>query len=323
MGSLNLNQSEGIRSDLTADEEAKIKSMYGRLADKVSDRADKLKDTPSSWDKETQLRGLAKQLQDAHDSMSSDMEEDFKDNMKEAAQAVVDDNKAWLDKAGISIQGAYSHVPKDVVDAIIGGKVYGKRADGSEWSLSGAIWQNNKEFKEDINYIIAQGIAENRSTFDIAKDLEKYVRGDAKKDFDWGKVYPGSRKVVDYNAQRLARTLVAHAFQFALVAATSKNPFVTGYIWHTANSHRVCPICEAMDGNFYEKNELPLDHPNGMCFWECAIPDSMEQIGERIGDWVNGNSDPELDIFADYLSGSSRSTSSDAKNVRNSHQPDV
>ena len=69
-----------------------------------------------------------------------------------------------------------------------------------------------KNTQGDIQYIVAQGIASQKSAFDIAKDLEKYVDPSAKKDWAWSKVYPGTKKVVDYNAQRLARTMVSHAY---------------------------------------------------------------------------------------------------------------
>ena len=125
---------------------------------------------------------------------------------------------------------------------------------------------------------------------------------DARKDWDWGKVYPGTKKVVDYNAQRLARTMVSHAYQQAFVRTTQKNPFVSKYKWEASNSGRVCEICEERDGKLFDKDELPLDHPNGMCTFT-TVMDDLEKIGERLGDWAAGKSDPELDKWAEDLYG--------------------
>lgn len=304
MAKLNLNSSENIRDNLTIEQQKQISDMYGQLAEKAQKQADNLKETPSSWDKRTALQGMRKQLIEAQQEMNDKINGTIQDNILDTAQAVVDDNSAWLTKAGMKIQGAYSNVPQDAVNAVISGKLYNKLPDGSNWTLSGALWQDSQKFQTDINSVIAQGIAANKSTFEIAKDLEMYVDPAAKKPWDWGKVYPGSRKVVDYNAQRLARTAVAHAYQLSLVTTTAKNPFITGYIWHVAHSHgRVCEICQELDEQFFEKNELPLDHPNGMCFWECAIPDSFDDIANRIGNWYSGKIDPELDTFAASLRG--------------------
>jgi hypothetical protein len=109
---------------------------------------------------------------------------------------------------------------------------------------------------------------------------------------------------VDYNAQRLARTLVSHAYQQALVRTTQKNPFVTKYQWEASNSTRICPLCASRDGVLFDKDDLPLDHPNGMCTFIAVMPDSMVDIADRLGDWAHGKSDPELEEYAKFLYGS-------------------
>ena len=119
--------------------------------------------------------------------------------------------------------------------------------------------------------------------------------------WDWSKVYPGTAKKVDYSAQRLARTMVSHAYQQSFVKTTQKNPFVTKYKWVSSGGARMCEICAARDGVEYSKTDLPLDHPNGMCTFIAVIEDSMTDIADRIADWALGGSDPELDTFARTL----------------------
>jgi SPP1 gp7 family putative phage head morphogenesis protein len=170
--------------------------------------------------------------------------------------------------------------------------------------LSRSIWNSTSKAKKDINTIIAEGIAQNKSTYDIAKDLEKYVNPSAKKDWAWSKVYPGTNKVVDYNAQRLARTMVSHAYQQAFVRVTKPNPFVTKYRWLASNSNRVCELCNSRDGVLFEKDDLPMDHPNGMCTFTAVIDQPMTDIADRIADWALGQPDSELDTFAQFLQNS-------------------
>lgn len=212
--------------------------------------------------------------------------------MESAASSVVKDVNAFAEKVGLKVQGAYSYVPRDVVSMLSSGKVY-----GGNWSLTKSIWGNSQKNLKDINSIVAIGVAENKSAYEIAKDLEKYVDPLAKKDWAWSKVYPGTAKRVDYNAQRLARTMVSHAYQQSLMATTKHNPFVTGLKWRSAHSSRTCEICNERDGNIYPKDQLPLDHPNGMCTFLAVIPDSMTDIADRLADWVDGKSDSSLDSW--------------------------
>ncbi|WP_219666859.1 hypothetical protein, partial [Clostridioides difficile] len=68
---------------------------------------------------------------------------------------------------------------------------------------SDRIWSNIDKTKKDLDYIVSRGLAEKRGSYDIAKDLEKYVNPKVKKDYDWSKVYPKSNKKIDFNAYRL------------------------------------------------------------------------------------------------------------------------
>ena len=75
-------------------------------------------------------------------------------------------------------------------------------------------------------------------------------------------MYPRTNKKVDYNAQRLARTAVNHAFQQAQKRSCEKNPYVEGIRWISSNIHgRTCPICSDRDGEVFMVKDLPLDHP--------------------------------------------------------------
>lgn len=287
---------EGTRIELTKEQQERIRRLYKRVSKYIGEQAKKIPSTSSGALRQQYLKKLQARVNEQLGKIEHEIEGTITQTMTQVAADVVSDNLKWMESVGMPVGGAFSHVPDDIVRLVSSGKLY-----AGNWSLSKAIWGNTQKTQEDINTIIAEGIAQNKSAYAIAKDLEKYVNPSAKKDWDWAKVYPGTSKKVDYNAQRLARTAVSHAYQQSFVRTTQKNPFVTKYKWVGSNSHRICKICAARDGQFFEKDELPLDHPNGMCTYVAVIEDSMVDIADRIADWASGKPDPALDEFAKSL----------------------
>lgn len=297
MGKFNLNTADGIRVKLTKQQQKEIEDLYRRVAKNIAKEAEKIPRTTFDAMRQQYLKKLQRQVDDQLEKLGEEIQRTITHNMALTAQAMVSANQQVLGSVGLYVQGAFSRVPDDVVRSVATGQLY-----KGDWSLSKAIWGNTQKTQKDINTVIAEGIAQNKSAYAIAKDLEKYVNPSAKKDWDWAKVYPGTSKKVDYNAQRLARTAVSHAYQQSFVRTTQKNPFVTKYKWLGSNSHRICPICAERDGKLFEKDELPLDHPNGMCTFVAVMEDSTVDMADRIADWALGKEDSELDEFARYLS---------------------
>lgn len=296
---LNLRSAEQLRLNLTKSQQRQIEAMYKRVSKQIAEEAKNLPDTTSGSIRKVYLKQLQKQINAELDSLGNNLEDTILKNMDAVARGVVKDNIAFHQAINLTVQGMFSRVPGDVVKAVSTGQVY-----GGNWSLSKAIWGTTAKTKRDINTVIAEGIAKNKSAYDIAKDLEKYVNPSAKKDWDWSKVYPGTALKVDYNAQRLARTMVSHAYQQSFVMTTQRNPFVTKYRWDSSNSGRVCELCASRDGVLFDKDQLPLDHPNGMCTFIAVIDKPMTDIADQVADWVLGKPDSELDAYADYLNNS-------------------
>lgn len=293
---LNFTQAEKRRIQLTTKQQKQIQKLYQDAAKEVARQAKKAPKTVSGILRKQYLEQLGKQLNKEFNRIGLELNSTIKANMETMAEAVVEDNLSFLKKTNLYVEGAFSYVPDDIVRVVASGQLY----EGN-WSLSRAIWKNVRKTQKDIQEVIAQGIAQNKSAYDIAKDLEKYVDPSARKDWDWSKVYPGTARKVDYSAQRLARTMVSHAYQQSFVRTTQKNPFVTKYKWVSSGGARTCEICAGRDGVEYSKTDLPLDHPNGMCTFIAVIEDSMTDIADRIADWALGGSDPELDTFARTL----------------------
>lgn len=302
MAKISFYKAEQARLKITKEQEKEIADLYKQVYKDYKKQMDALplkgEGTVSQSIQRTYLNKLTKQLKEAYQSISWDLESQIEKGMLDAAGAVVEDNDTWLKKAGLSIEGAYSYVPRDIVYKLSTGKVYGKG-----WTLSKSIWGQEQKTLYDIDQVVAMGVAGNKSAYEIAKDLEKYVNPSAKKEWSWSKVYPGTSKKVDYNAQRLARTMVSHSYQQSLVATTRHNPFAHGYKWRSAHTSRTCEICNERDGKVYSADDLPLDHPNGLCTFLVEI-DSLENIADRLADWALGKDDAEIDEWVSSIGGS-------------------
>ena len=295
---LDFSNAEAQRLRITQEQQKHIEELYKQASKRIGELAEQAPRVPSDVIRQQYLRDLQQQINDALRSIQGDLGSTIREHSQQVAAETVKDAKEFLHEVGLPIGGAYSNVPIEIVQAVASGQLY-----TGNWTLSRALWLNTMETQKDVQSIVAQGILQNRSAYDIAKDLEKYVDPSARKDWEWSKVYPGTRKVVDYNAQRLARTMVSHAYQQAFVRTTIKNPFITKYQWQAANGEHVCEICMERDGKLFDKDDLPLDHPNGMCTYLAVIEDSMEDIADRLADWAHGDADTELDEWAKDLYG--------------------
>ena len=304
---LRLREAEKVRSRLTVQQARHIKNLYSQaiLQTKSWQKSLEGKDNISSVLRRQYLSNMENDLNTEMRKIGVNTEKTIHSNMLSTATAVCRDSNKLLFNFGINIQGAYSKVPADVVTAISTGKIY-----NSDWSLSKAIWKHTQKSQQDIHDIIAIGVAQNKSSYEIAKDLEKYVNPAAVKPWNWSKIYPGTSKKIDYNAQRLARTMVSHAYEQSFIASTKDNPFFLGYRWLTSGDHNVCPICMGYAGDIhadglpagvFPKDELPIDHPNGKCTFSVYMEENSKQIADRLASWVNGESNPELDKFAESL----------------------
>lgn len=300
MNEFKLGNAEKLRNRLTKEQEQEIANTYKQVADKVKKKLKSIPDngTATSALKKQQLQQLKKLLDREYKSMRDKIGKQIEQKAKETTQGPINAAKEFAKKLGfVKLEGSYASVPNDVISSIVTGQVY----DG-DWSLSSALWKDVQHKQKDINKVIADGVSMNKSAFDIAKDLEEYVDPKAKKSWDWKKVYPGVSSKIDYSAQRLARTMPAHAYQQSLEATVKNNPFIDGYIWHSGTGKRTCEICRERDGKFFAKGKLPMDHPNGRCTF-ITKGQSMMDISDRLADWVNGKSDKGIDKYMEDLYG--------------------
>lgn len=286
------------KANITNEAKRDIEKLYSNWANEIGKKAEyyKTKTNASSWLQEQNMRQLQAQLEATSKHIANEVNGIVKDTIYQVSDAVVQANNEWLINLGFPVSGvesAFVSVPDQTVRRLVTGQIY-----DSGWSLSKSIWGDNEDTLKKLYEIVGQGLAQNMSVYDISKLLEQYVRPERAKQWnlrmaDGRKIYP---KSVDYNAQRLARTLAQHGYQTSFIAVTEKNPFIIDVIWR-ANGSRVCELCMDRDGQHFSKDDLPLDHPNGMCVME---PNVDQNMTDKLADWIN-NPDgtfPEIDEFA-------------------------
>lgn len=279
------------RLQLARQQEKLIAQMFQEIASELTSelRLHNPKSLTYRWLKDyaTSLKKASKELYSAIDNL-------VQSNTLQAAlsgvQPDIDFYSTLSPVLSQRFRDTFSSIPKEIVDELMSGGIY-KDFTG----LSERIWNYQEEFQRDISRVINQGILGQKSAYDLAKDLEIYLNPAAAKPFDWGIVYPGVNRQIDYNAQRLARTSVTHAYQLSLERAAADNPFVEGFRWLSSHTSRVCPVCADRDGKVYPKGGVPLDHPNGMCVIVSIVSKSYEDIAAELADWVTGGSNPALD----------------------------
>lgn len=289
---------EEAKKSIMVEQQKEIAKLYEDWADDIAKQAEYYshKFTSSAFISERYYKQLRRQLRKTSQEVSNEIYNKIKSNMYLISDEVVKSNVKWLKSFGFSEEGlnaTFSYVPKDTVERLVTGQIY-----KSGWSLSKRIWGDNEQTLKDIYQVMAKGIAEQKPIYDIAKDLESYVRPNARLPWnlrmaDGVRIY---KKQVDYNAQRLARTLVQHSYQQSFISTTKDNPFILDYVWR-ANGSRVCELCMSRDGMHYKKDDLPMDHPNGMCVMEPSIDKDMDK---KLADWFNSpdGTYPEIDEFA-------------------------
>lgn len=216
-------------------------------------------------------------------------------NLRSAADATVEAQRTFFVQAAPQLSGRFSDVfsraSQKAVNELLSGRIYENFA-----GLSERIWNYRGSFDRDISEVLHRGILAKKPAFELAKDLELYLNPSAAKPWDWNRVYPGVTRKVDYNAQRLARTSVTHAYQLALERSTRDNPFITKYQWLVSNSHaRICDLCLSRDGKYFDKGSVPLDHPNGMCTIIPVLEKNYAEIASELADWANGGENPALE----------------------------
>lgn len=196
---------------------------------------------------------------------------------------------------------------REIVESMIKGSLY-KNSMGLSSRLWVACTSAGERLDEAIQSCFARGLGaadsaqiikqfakEGHHTWDRTKIREKLGPGYAAK---YG------RTGLDYESLRLMRTTNTHMSQLAAIHSARVNPYSNGVIYHNAHTgNRVCPICRDRNGKFYKLDEVPLDHPNGGCWFSPFLSvdgKNPATLGDIVDD-MNNKTDEELEEMAKYL----------------------
>lgn len=286
-------------SKLTLQQQRELLKLYDDVIKELADKASSSKDKSL---KQRWLIDYLKELEKARKELAKEISKSIRGFTTKAAKIGTETEQQIIAKAfelaGIDIgdhfRSMFSQVQEKVVKNIISGNLYKDKR-----TLSSRIWNLSGEFEKDIQYILNQAILEKKSVIELARDLEKYVLEPAKRTTTWGKVYPNLKyRKVDYNAMRLARTSINHAYQTASIQSSSMNPFVEGILWRSALQHgRTCEVCMERHGKIYPVDDVPLDHPNGLCTMIPYIPKSLNEVADELRRWFDGEPNETLDLW--------------------------
>lgn len=169
------------------------------------------------------------------------------------------------------------------------------------YRLSDRVWASANDYQTQITRVIDSGVAQGRSTIDIAKDIEDYTQGGRAA---LGPGYQGAKfgtlvvKNVDWRALRLVRSEIASAMQQAALADGEANPasaHLYNWILTPGREHWNCECESLARGSPYKTEDVPTyPHPNCFCRLEPELVNEDEMLN-RWANWINGGEEPELD----------------------------
>lgn len=250
-------------SKLTLEQQKELLELYNDVIKELVKKAEKSKSKSLT---ERWMLDYRKELLKARKALTKELNKSTRGFITKAAKVGTETEQLIMRQifqlaeidSGDHFTNMFSQVQDKVIKDIVSGKLYKDKK-----TLSQRIWSYGQEFEKDIQYTINKAVLEKKSAIELAKDLEKYVKDPAKRDSDWGRCYPHLRnKKVDYNAMRLARTSINHAYQTASIQSSQANPFVEGIQWRSAMIHgRTCELCMGRHGEVFQVKDVPLDHP--------------------------------------------------------------
>lgn len=197
-----------------------------------------------------------------------------------------------------SFRTMFTGIDDEVLKALRFGKIY----EGGR-GLSSRVWYSVNSGNDTIQDIISKGLAKGTRADELAKLLEGYVNPTKRKYWKkarekLGPSYGG--KKIEYNSLRLARTSRSHAYTLSTKLSSKKNPFIDSIQWSSALIHgRTCDLCRDRHLSIYTIDNLPYDHPNGLCDQRPVLENDLDYYSNRIKDWIDGDNDILLNNWYD------------------------
>ena len=202
------------------------------------------------------------------------------------------------------IRQATAIYSRQVAELVAKGNLY---KDGV--GLSSRIWKVSNAAGKTIQDVVQQGLSSGQSAVDMAKLLEEFVKPKARRFWDNAKIESILSKTtarkfenLEYNALRLARTTISHSATASVRQWGKINPYARQVQWHSVHAPgRTCQICIDLDGQIFDIDQCPFDHPNGLCYQTVYYDRDLESIADELRDWSNGMPNEMLDSWYSQL----------------------
>ena len=203
-----------------------------------------------------------------------------------------------------AVDKAVNVANRKIVQQMVEGKVY---HDGK--GLDKRIWDSAKMSGTKMSTAINSCIAQGMGAADMSQNLKEFAMGGH---HTWSrnkireKLGDGyARKYgsggLDYEALRLARTTLTHQAQISVINSSKVNPYLQFVKWHSDHqAGRTCQQCIDRDGQLFKIDEVPLDHPNGMCWIQPVYSidgkteATPEEIAKDMKAWAEGSKNSKL-----------------------------
>jgi hypothetical protein len=200
-------------------------------------------------------------------------------------------------------------------------------------NLSGRIWKLDREARAGIQQVIMNGVTNQLSAMDMARQLEVFLGAGAdcprwtstrlygmtKKEIASGdlrglmsgEACDGSG--ISYNALRLARTEIQAVHAMATDAQLAMSPWVEKEQIHLSAGHPEEDICDETirsgeeGAGIYPVGTVALPlHPNCLCY-KTGVTMSEKDFIQQMKGWLNGTSGwAEMDAYAEGIGGVDR-----------------
>ena len=187
---------------------------------------------------------------------------------------------------------------KEIVEQMIKGQVY-KDGMGLDSRLWHSVNASGQKIEDAITSCLARGIGSAEASKTIAQFAKTgHHTWDKKKIREkLGSKYAEKYGTggLDYEALRLMRTTTTHMAQLSAINSHKVNPYSNAVIYHIGHAgSRTCAMCKERNGKKFKLEDVPLDHPNGLCWLEPFMsvdgknPASLSDLMDDMNNYYDG-----------------------------------
>lgn len=278
---------------LNKKQERELLRIYQELAKQLSNEIASCRTSSSKQ----YLSGMEEIVQAYMNELNIKLSQTIKGNIQASSQIASSTSLAYYDSItdDIKLRSMFNksviNTSVNTVKKLMQGKYY---EDGK--TLNKRIWNVTQSNAKDIDTLIKVNVARGANARKLAQHVDKYIN--PAKRIEAKTLEVGMNKNISYQAQRLARTSITHAFSETTIENAKKNPFNRGIKWnlsasHSFRMHGKMDECDDYAGRVFKPNEVPLQHPNCLCYFTEEDED-IDKVINELEAWNKGKSNPKL-----------------------------